>query len=131
MRIRVSGACGLVAASVAALGLVGSPATAKEATTNTILDSIALDGTQNVVGYVDPVPDGGDVVVKYFKRKQGDWVLLHKEQAVFSDFGMWNAAFDQKATKGTCKLVANYKGTADFGASQAARKIDCGTGLAT
>lgn len=117
-------AVGLVTAGLLA---GAAPAGALESTSTSILSTMVTGNDQSVVVSVNPAPESGVVKVKYLKRKDGKWVLKAKKTAEGFGDGLYTAAFN-KAGKGTCKLVAIFKGNDTLASSKGSAKIDCATG---
>ena len=80
-------------------------------------------------GSVTPAPPAGQrVVVKYFKRHNGKWVLRETHRPKLGSDGVYETAFYPRAKHGTCKLAGHYKGDANFDGSHAKTVFDCATG---
>jgi len=119
-------------------GLVLAPdmAVAKTATETHILSTSHVGGGdtgtkegQGVAGSVTPAPPAGErVVVKYFKRHNGDWVLRDTHRPKLDDNGVFTTAFRPAAKHGTCKLTARYRGDDTYDPSRDKVVIDCATG---
>jgi hypothetical protein len=116
--------------------LPSQAAVAKTATQTNILSTSHVGGgdtgtkeAQGVTGSVVPAPAAGEkVVVKYFKRHSGDWVLRGTHRPKTNDQGLFDTAFKPVAKHGTCKLTARYKGDDTYEASHTKVVIDCATG---
>ena len=84
---------------------------------------------QGVGAVVSPSPPAGEkVVVKYFKRKNGQWVLLGKHRPKLNSQGVAETAFYPKVKHGTCKLTGRYPGDNKYDASKRKMVYDCATG---
>lgn len=122
---RVTMGCAIaVALSLPAAGPVSAGTELKKTTT-----AIVASGPVAVVQ--DP-SDGeasisGPGVFKYFKMKDGKWVLKRKSPAVFEE----SVAFDefQKISrKGKCKVVSIFKGNETYAKSKGSIRLNCKTG---
>lgn len=117
--------CVIAAAlSLPAAGPVSAGTELKETTT-----AIVASGPVAVVS--DPNDSeasiNGPGVFKYFKKKDGKWVLKRKSPSVFEE----NVAFDefqQISRKGKCKVVSVFKGNDTYAKSKGSIGLDCKTG---
>ena len=119
-------------------GLVLAPnvAVAKTATQTQILSTSHVGGGdtgtregQGVVGSVTPAPSAGEkIVVKYFKRRNGNWNLRGTHRPKTDGEGSFQTAFRPSAKHGTCKVTAHYRGDDTYDASRDKVIIDCATG---
>lgn len=129
-----------VLASVSVTGLLCAGVTAhasgKKASQTTIESTdranVPTPGVQPVLGNVTPDRAGEHVVVKYFHRHSGSWVLKATKRGKLDagPSGPGSYFVEVKAqNKGTCKLVVTYPGDSTYAASHARKVITCSTGL--
>jgi len=117
-------------------GLVAGPASATVSKTQTQTqlafqpapDKNGQQG-QGVGAVVSPSPPAGEkVVVKYFKRKNGQWMRLGVHRPKLNSQGVAETAFYPKVKHGTCKLTGRYPGDNKYDASKGKMVYDCATG---
>jgi hypothetical protein len=136
--MRKLGASLLVAAMAAGpvLGVAGE-AIARTATKTQIL-SHSMSGSgdnkkQNAVIILSKASDSSQglsnkkVVVKYFKKVDGSWVVKYKHTYTTGGMGLVYADWTPVA-KGTCKILAKFNGTDKYAPSKDSAVINCATG---
>lgn len=125
--------------ALAAAGLLSSgvaaDATGTKPSSTTIMSTERANyphaGMQPVLGNVSPDRPGEKVLVKYYKRSSGSWVLKAKKSAAIDSGPTGPGSFFLEVpavNRGTCKIVAKYAGDATYAASHVTRVVGCATG---
>ncbi len=132
--VRPAVVSGFAMAGLLSGGAVAHGAAKKDTTTN-IVSLMRGDGdVQPVLGNVDPDRHGDRIIIKYFKRHSGTWVLKAKKRGVIGKGDAapgpsWFYVEVPAVNRGLCKVVAKYPGNDTYAASHAKAVVKCATGL--